>query len=163
MDQQTIDKIQQDWIEDQVKGRTLQIGCGQKPIAGALNVDPNPSRFPWVDAMADVLDLPFPDETFDVIVSSHVLQAVKGLQRATREMWRVLKFNGLMAHVIPDHRYAPFKTNTHHVWQYMWNRFEGSDSFVDQVDSVGWYPMRWDNFIMFDWSFWVLARKVRWL
>lgn len=40
--------------------------------------------------------LPFPDESFDVVYSSHVLEHVKSEEHALQEMKRVLKPNGLL-------------------------------------------------------------------
>ena len=43
---------------------------------------------------ADALHLPFPDESFDAIVSGFLLRNVTDLQQALREMYRVLKPGG---------------------------------------------------------------------
>jgi len=44
----------------------------------------------------DSENLPFEDETFDVVVASHVLEHLKNREFALREMYRVLKNNGLI-------------------------------------------------------------------
>ncbi|WP_234542742.1 class I SAM-dependent methyltransferase [Streptomyces shenzhenensis] len=43
---------------------------------------------------ASVLDLPFPDNSFDVVFSHGVLHHVPDIDRAQREIWRVLKPDG---------------------------------------------------------------------
>jgi len=48
----------------------------------------------WCDI--DVEKLPFEDETFDVVVASHVMEHLKNREFALREMYRVLKNNGLL-------------------------------------------------------------------
>lgn len=48
----------------------------------------------------DVRDMPFQDESFDVIVSNYVIHNIKSADdraRAIREMWRVLRPNGRLA------------------------------------------------------------------
>lgn len=42
----------------------------------------------------DLTDIPFPDDTFDVIICSHVLEHVSDDARAMRELWRVLRRGG---------------------------------------------------------------------
>jgi len=52
---------------------------------------------------ADVRELPFQDENFDVVVSNFVIHNIKGAkerQKAVLEMWRVLRPNGTL--VISD-------------------------------------------------------------
>jgi arsenite methyltransferase len=51
----------------------------------------------------DARELPFADESFDVVVSNfviHNIKSVEGRERAVREMWRVLRPNGRL--VISD-------------------------------------------------------------
>jgi SAM-dependent methyltransferase len=46
--------------------------------------------------------LPFPDDTFDVVFSSNVLEHVEGLSEHLVEQRRVLKEGGWMIHVVPS-------------------------------------------------------------
>jgi SAM-dependent methyltransferase len=50
---------------------------------------------------ADITDLQFPDETFDVVYCSHVLEHVPDDRRAMRECRRVLKHGGYAVMVVP--------------------------------------------------------------
>ena len=61
-------------------------------------------RFHAVTAFAD--QLPFPDDTFDAVMSSFVLQLVPNRFRALREIRRVLRPGGLLAYVtwVADNR-----------------------------------------------------------
>ncbi|MBI4928927.1 MAG: class I SAM-dependent methyltransferase, partial [Anaerolineae bacterium] len=43
---------------------------------------------------ADALNLPFPDDSFDALVSGFLLRNVTDLERALREQWRVLRPGG---------------------------------------------------------------------
>ena len=42
----------------------------------------------------DITNIPYPDDTFDVVYCSHVLEHVPDDRRAIRELYRVLKTNG---------------------------------------------------------------------
>lgn len=63
------------------------------------------SSLPFVTfVMANVMDLPFKDETFDLVVFSVLLLYVKDKQRAVNEMARVTQKNGVvLATMEPDH------------------------------------------------------------
>jgi len=49
-------------------------------------------RLPWVSA--DALSLPFPNETFDAVVSGFLMRNVIDMQQALHEQYRVLKAGG---------------------------------------------------------------------
>src|SRR5271156_5343525 len=54
-----------------------------------------------VDYKADLLSLPFPDESYDVVYASHVLEHIKDDIKAIREINRVLKPNGVAILPVP--------------------------------------------------------------
>lgn len=54
-----------------------------------------------VDVKADVCDLPFPDQSFDVVFISHVLEHVREDQKAAREIRRVLRPKGMAIVEVP--------------------------------------------------------------
>lgn len=49
----------------------------------------------------DIADIPYPDETFDVIYCSHVLEHVQEDRRALSELYRVLKADGWAILAVP--------------------------------------------------------------
>lgn len=49
----------------------------------------------------DVMDIQYPDESFDVILCSHVLEHVSDDRRAMRELHRVLKLDGWAVLLVP--------------------------------------------------------------
>lgn len=53
---------------------------------------PEGARVRW--SGTDALNLPFPDESFDVVVSGYLMRNVGDLPRAWAEQWRVLKPGG---------------------------------------------------------------------
>ena len=162
MEQRHIDRIQQDWLEEQAVPECLHVGCGEKPIPWAVNIDPNPSRARWIDYAYDVHDLPFADETFDSVVSSHVLPSLEDVDRAMAQMIRVLKVGGHMAHVIPDWRYAPRRCDPRHDWQFQRQGWHGAEDFCPFVErfSDRLYVVELADFEQFKWSFRVIAERL---
>lgn len=63
----------------------------------------------WRDSrIFDVIEydgeiLPFPDDSFDIVLSSHVLVQIPNLAALYREMVRVLRAGGSAIHVVPTH------------------------------------------------------------
>ena len=162
MNQARIDRIQQRWIEDHVVGQCLHVGCGQKYIPGALNIDPNPDRAGWRDEAWDVHDLPVADGTFDSVVSSHVIEHLVDPVAALREMVRVLRPGGVMAHIIPDHRYAPHRESGRHPFATHHHEWRGPEEFRPVIEGVeGLIVLECESFTEFNWSFKVVAAKAR--
>jgi SAM-dependent methyltransferase len=64
-------------------------------ISGDLKAEFGPDRL-------NVLDLQFPDETFDVVVCNHVLEHIGDDRRAMREISRVLRPDGWAILLVPD-------------------------------------------------------------
>ena len=86
---------------------------GKDILADLVNLEVLPG--PVVDLVADGHDIPFPDETFDLIISQAVLEHVKRPRRVVAEMLRVLKPGGL---IFVD---VPFIANVHmysDFWRY---------------------------------------------
>jgi SAM-dependent methyltransferase len=51
--------------------------------------------------IADIIDLPYPEESFDVVTCFDVFEHVKEDKRAVREVYRVLKAGGVMVFTVP--------------------------------------------------------------
>ncbi|MDR9401451.1 MAG: class I SAM-dependent methyltransferase [Psychroflexus sp.] len=56
---------------------------------------------PIVDIKADITELPFDDDSFDVIICNHVLEHIEQDQLAMKEIYRVLKMGGFAILQIP--------------------------------------------------------------
>jgi demethylmenaquinone methyltransferase / 2-methoxy-6-polyprenyl-1,4-benzoquinol methylase len=97
--------------------RILDVGCGTADLAiscaklgfvvgcdfcrpmlqiGAQKIARNRDVSPIPLIGADALELPFPDASFDVVVSAFVLRNLSDLDRGLREMRRVLRPDGVM-------------------------------------------------------------------
>jgi ubiquinone/menaquinone biosynthesis C-methylase UbiE len=55
----------------------------------------------WISLRASVYQLPFPDESFDCVIISEVLEHLHEDRRALREISRVLKAGGVLAASVP--------------------------------------------------------------
>lgn len=101
---------------------------------------------PIVDVKADVLDLPFQDEIFDVVICNHVLEHIEDDARAMRELFRVMKQGGWGIFQVPmknvlEKTYEDFsitdpKERQKHFGQYDHVRWYGMDYF-DRLKSAG--------------------------
>jgi 2-polyprenyl-3-methyl-5-hydroxy-6-metoxy-1,4-benzoquinol methylase len=86
-----------------VKGRLLDVGCGNRPyektfFAGAseyIGCDYLSERS-RPDVVCSATNLTFPDNAFDTVVSTEVLEHVPEPQQAINEMYRVLKPGGYL-------------------------------------------------------------------
>ena len=63
-------------------------------LAAKLAVDPGATDYRYRLRQADITNLPFADESFDVIITVHVLHLVEDWRRALREARRVLRRPG---------------------------------------------------------------------
>lgn len=71
----------------------LDIGCGENKKPGFLGVDINPGE--QVDFVMDVTKLEFEDNSIDEVFSRRCIQHVEDDRKAFREIFRVLKPNGI--------------------------------------------------------------------
>lgn len=101
---------------------------------------------PIVDVKADVLDLPFEDESFDVVICNHVLEHIEDDAKAMGELYRVMKKGGWGILQVPmknslEKTYEDFtitdpKERQKHFGQYDHVRWYGMDYF-DRLRRAG--------------------------
>lgn len=101
---------------------------------------------PIVEVKADILDLPFENETFDVVICNHVLEHIADDRKAMSELYRVMKTGGWGIIQVPmknslEKTYEDFnitdpKERQKHFGQYDHVRWYGMDYF-DRLKSVG--------------------------
>jgi SAM-dependent methyltransferase len=113
-----------DYLELRDGAEVLDCGCGMGFYPMAITrlydaqvtaVDSDPERLalaqrngvPGRLVEADALSLPFPDEAFDSVLMSEVLEHIPEDARAVAEAYRVLKPGGVLAVSVPHARY-PF-------------------------------------------------------
>jgi SAM-dependent methyltransferase len=63
----------------------------------------------------DGLHIPFPDHSFDVVFSSHVLEHIKDEESVHREMRRVLRRGGVSVNVVPTHTWRIWNSLVHYL------------------------------------------------
>jgi len=101
---------------------------------------------PIADVKADICDLPFEDNTFDVVFCNHVLEHIEDDKKAMSELYRVLKPGGMGVFQIPqdlslEKTYEDFSITSKedrkkHFGQYDHVRVYGKDYF-DRLRKVG--------------------------
>lgn len=101
---------------------------------------------PIADIKADICDLPFKDNSFDVVLCNHVLEHIPNDTKAMQELFRVLKSKGWGIFQIPqdmnrkttfeDHSITDKKERTQIFGQYDHVRIYGRDYF-DKLRSIG--------------------------
>ncbi|MBP0904485.1 class I SAM-dependent methyltransferase [Mariniflexile gromovii] len=101
---------------------------------------------PIADVKADICNLPFTDNTYDVILCNHVLEHIPDDTKAMQELYRVMKVGGMGIFQIPQdlNRAITFEDNTitdkkeraKIFGQYDHVRVYGRDYF-DKLRSVG--------------------------
>jgi SAM-dependent methyltransferase len=94
-----------------LKGKLLDFGCGAKPYLSLFAVDEyigldfdNPAhdhRNEQIDIIYDGKNIPFPDNHFDSILCSEVVEHLFDLPHTLNEMHRVLKKGGKMLVTCP--------------------------------------------------------------
>jgi SAM-dependent methyltransferase len=106
-------------------GRVLDVGCGDKPYARWLvnareHIGLDVYRGPAVDVVVEPNQpWPFPQESFDALLCTQVLEHVADFDHVIREMRRVLKPAGLLVVSVPfafnehgaPHDYRRFSTH----------------------------------------------------
>lgn len=101
---------------------------------------------PIADMKADICDLPFEENTFDVVFCNHVLEHIEDDKKAMSELYRVLKSKGMGIFQIPqdlnrEKTYEDFsitspEERTAHFGQYDHVRVYGKD-YYDRLRDVG--------------------------
>ncbi len=132
---------------ERVKGRVLENGCGVgmyvehlTPYGGkVIGLEYDFERAREAGERSPLIvngageGLPFPDESFDLILSHEVLEHVQDDAAAAREMARVLRPGGRIVLFVPNRGY-PFET--HGVF------WRGRYHFGN-IPLVNWLPRRW--------------------
>jgi SAM-dependent methyltransferase len=101
-----------------LEGKGIDIGCSRDPITRYC-VAFDKSDWPEVTVQGDAAALPFEDESFDWVYSSHCLEDFEDTEAILREWLRVLKHSGTIALYVPhpdlypggnpDHKHPGFR------------------------------------------------------
>ncbi len=118
----------------------LDIGCGpRKRSPEHIGID----RFscPQVDIKLDFESekLPFPNNSVDEILASHILEHIKNYLPLVREMWRVLKQDGRLEVAVPHYLHESATTDPTHVRKFTRRSFHFFDERKVEFRETGWY------------------------
>lgn len=85
------------------------------------------SRVPWPYVVADGMRLPFPDGSFDVVLSNAVIEHVGGVQDQARFVLEQLR---VARHVIitTPNRWFPMETHTKAMFKHWWPRWRNAQT-----------------------------------
>lgn len=108
---------------------------------------------PIADVKCDIMDMPFEDNTFDVIFCNHVLEHVDDDNKAMSELYRVMKPGGFGIFQVPidykrettleDPNITSEEDRVKHYWQKDHQRLFGLD-YPSKLESVGFKALRVD-------------------
>jgi SAM-dependent methyltransferase len=82
----------------------------------SIDIGPEPEDLVYPVRRYDGLHIPFPDQSFDVVFSSNVLEHVDELKALLNDAARVLKPGGIMVHVLPSATWRWWTMSMHYVW-----------------------------------------------
>ncbi len=108
--------------EDKTKKKMLNIGCGFRPFVDFINLDYN--KEVWPDVVRDIeKGLPFEDNRFEAVYSSHVIEHVKDVFFFMSEIWRVTKNKGQVIIIAPYCGYLDWAIQPDHLRLINYNYF----------------------------------------
>jgi SAM-dependent methyltransferase len=132
---------------DQIRGRVLDDGCGVgmyvqhlQPLSGRVfGLEYEFKRLQQAHAQSNLLacaageDLPYPTDTFDLVLSHEVLEHVADDHQTVAEIVRTLKTGGRLVLFVPNRGY-PFET--HGIY------WKGKYHFGN-IPLINYLPRRW--------------------
>jgi SAM-dependent methyltransferase len=81
---------------------TLNLGCGRRPIPGAVNLDITADTNPDVVHNLDEFPWPFPNDRFDAVVAMDVIEHLDNVILAMAEIHRICR-NGARVRIAVPH------------------------------------------------------------
>jgi predicted SAM-dependent methyltransferase len=105
----------------------LNLGCGRKPLDGAVNLDV--SAHVGADVVHDLNRTPWPfaSDTFDEIHAYDVLEHVDDVVAALEEIHRIARRGGVLHATVPHFSSANAFTDVTHRHWFGWRSFEPFD------------------------------------
>lgn len=86
-------------------GKGIDVGCADRPINSeidTLDIDPIYNT----TFVANILDMPIKDDTYDFLIASHILEHVDNPIDALKEFKRIIKVGGKVGIMVPHGEYV---------------------------------------------------------
>jgi hypothetical protein len=128
-------RSRQDITENNMK---LNIGCGFNKLDGYINVDQFPECNPDVLWNLEETPWPFEESSVDELVAHHVLehlgQETKVFFAIIKELYRLMRHDGIMRITVPHPYHPTFLSDPTHVRAYTGNTFE----LMNRTKNLDW-------------------------
>jgi ubiquinone/menaquinone biosynthesis C-methylase UbiE len=100
----------------------LNIGSGRNYIKGYINIDN--SKKIKVDIYADALNLPFKENSIDLIYASHLIEDFLYPEQAIKHWYDLLKTNGILEIIVP-YAFSHYAfVNPNHLHYFSWKALD---------------------------------------
>ena len=116
----------------------LELGCGEAQKKGDIAIDFRKTSS--VDVVADARMLPFKDESFDHLYSSHLIEhfSHREVRNVLVEWIRVIKKNGILEIRCPDLRARAFIFVLNPNWKNVFNIY-GEQDYIGNYHYCGFH------------------------
>ncbi len=127
--------------------KTLQLGCGIRPLEGAVNHDKE-KHSEFVDVEWDLDNMPWPwqDEEFEKVIALDVMEHLKrDVNEWLDECWRILKPGGLLVLKLPAWDHPVSHRDPTHRRLFHQDAFAYWDKRTELYKDYGWFYFRKSN------------------
>ncbi len=129
------------WLQHRQGQRILDVGCGRRKLPGAVGIDRRRRRAVAADLQLDIdhdlleFPWPIPDNSFDLVHCSHVLEHLPPTARVMEEIYRVLKPGGQAFIVCPHFSWVEAYRHFEHCHFFTLGSFDYFDGQPDIYDA----------------------------
>jgi|GEM_PF-1918410 len=116
----------------------LDIGCGLKKRAGFIGIDKH--HLPRVDIVSDLekAKLPFPTNSVDKVVASHIFEHIRNYAPLVEELWRVMKPGAVLHVKVPNYKSENTHTDPTNARMFTLKSFDFFDKNKQSFKEYGW-------------------------
>jgi 2-polyprenyl-3-methyl-5-hydroxy-6-metoxy-1,4-benzoquinol methylase len=141
------------------KKSVLEIGAGtgwQSKLLSDLNFNVKAIDLPtsnysnkrvWEITDYDGMNIPFENESFDIVFSSNVMEHVSNLNQIHDEIHRVLKYDGFVLHVMPTPTWRVLTNFTHRIKFWTNPSVHGVHSFNVDEEKIFFSKLNWSKIL----------------
>ncbi len=125
--------------------KILDVGCGWNKTPGAIGLDSNPKAHADIVHDLGAIPYPFPDNEFDEIVCTHVVEHVPDVMALITDLYRIAKPGAHIRIVTPHYTnpdWATDPTHRNHFNSYSFNCFVEDRQLFPFYTEVRLKPVR---------------------